>query len=95
MCAVSMITDHFRDKWPVYTPLPVEWPTSQPFTPTVMPQFIPTYTITLEQWLEYQELKRKAEEYDARTSQPDCVKPDVEVWEAAVKKFVQDGELPE
>jgi hypothetical protein len=44
--------------------------------------------ITAEQWLEYQELKRKAAEYDRITSQPDCVKPDVDAWEQDIEAFL-------
>jgi hypothetical protein len=74
MCAVSMITDHYRDKWPLG---------DNPFTPL-------TKTITLQEWLEYLELKQKMAEYDARTNQPDCVKPEVADWEAAIVKVLKE-----
>jgi len=84
MCVVSMITDHYREQWPMpgmyYMPEPVGYPTM-----TKIVDFTPPITITVEQWNEYRELKRKAEEYDARTGQPDCVKPGVEEWEKMIE----------
>lgn len=87
MCTYSMIADHFREKWPICPmpqtmPLPYHWPNG--------------VTITKDQWDEYQELKRKAQEYDARTGQPDCVKPEIEDWERAVESVLRrHGILPE
>lgn len=73
MCAVSMITDHYRDLWPV-----------QPLNP-LAPYQASKIHITLEQYHEYQKLKKAAEEYDTRTKQPDCVKPAVADWEKAIE----------
>lgn len=53
------------------------------------PPITPGIAISLEQWQEYLELKRKAEEYDLRTNQPDCVKPDLEEWETKMKRFLK------
>lgn len=71
MCAVSMITDHYRDKWPV---------------PIID---VNKVQITFEQWREYQELKRLMEEYDKKTKQPDCVKPEVAEWEKSMEDFLK------
>jgi hypothetical protein len=68
MCAVSAITDHFRDKWPQQQ------------------HFI---HITQAQWNEYQELKKKMIEYDARTGQPDCAKPEVAEWESKIEEVLR------
>jgi len=68
MCAVSMISDYYRDKWPTISSL---------------------IQITQAQWDEYQELKRKAMEYDKRTGQPDCVKPEVEEWENKIVEVLK------
>jgi len=84
MCAVSMITDYYRDKWPVSN-LPSIFPTTD-FKP-IFPQEI---KITPAQWQEYQELKKKMEEYDVQTNQPDCVKPDVVIWEAIIEQIIKD-----
>ena len=73
MCVVSMVSDHFMQKWPE-------------------PNYI---KITQAQWDEYQELKRKAAEYDKRTGQPDCVKPELDDWEKAMEEFLKKkGILP-
>lgn len=83
MCAVSAITDYYREKWPLlevkpfYGIMPKGWLDPKPIT------------ITLEQWQEYQELKKRMEEYDKATGQPDCVKPGVSAWGAEIKKIVQ------
>jgi hypothetical protein len=48
----------------------------------------PLRIISEEEWLEYLRLKKKAAEYDARTNQPDCVKPDVDEWEQDIEAFL-------
>lgn len=75
MCAVSAVTDYYREKWPLPSYPPSPDPT---WTPNVV-------IITQAQWNEYQELKRRMAEYDVRTEQPDCEKPDVTIWEEAIK----------
>lgn len=71
MCAVSMVTDFYRDKWN-----PFDIPTDR-------------IVITRQQWEEYLELKRKMEEFDKRTNQPDCVKPEVAEWEKLMEDFLR------
>lgn len=92
MCAVSAITDHYRDKWPLIPLEPIDKPwhgkveiVPLPFRPL---ELKPGVYITAEQWEEYQTLKRKMEEYDARTNQPDCVKPEVAEWEAVIEAYL-------
>lgn len=80
MCAVSMVTDHFRDKWP-----PALLTTQQQ-----VPYVAPPPQLTWEQWSEYQTLKRKAAEYDARTGQAHCEKDGVADWEARVEQVLRD-----
>jgi hypothetical protein len=87
MCAVSAVTDYYRDKWPLvdYTyPQPGDWTNTPVVWPNSMPKEVTpiTINITLEQWREYQELKRRMEEYDTKTGQPDCIKPEVAEWES-------------
>lgn len=89
MCAVSAVTDYYRDKWSL---IPFYGDTIRPYDPFVQPQINPGQftlkpgvVITEEQWAEYQELKRRMEEYDARTGQPDCIKPEVAAWEQVVR----------
>lgn len=90
MCAVSAVTDYYRDKWvfsPGYIPLTLPEPTFYP----PMPAYVlkPGVTITAEQWEEYLELKRRMEEYDKQTNQQDCIKPEVAEWEKVVKLGVE------
>ena len=39
---------------------------------------------TMEQWQEYQELKRKATQYDERNKEPHCEKGDLIQWEKSI-----------
>lgn len=57
MCVVSMITDHYIDKWKELKP-PIEWPYNNP--------------ITQDEIEELRKLLEKAKEYDKKTGQPDC-----------------------
>jgi len=75
MCAVSMITDHYRGKWPSTFPA------------------IEIISITRGQWDEYQKLKKAAEDYDKRTGQPDCVKPEVADWEKQIEEVLRKNGL--
>jgi hypothetical protein len=70
MCAVSFVSDHYKEKWPYEK----TWPTD----------LFPMVKITKMQWDEYQELKRKAAQYDKDTKQPDCIKPENDEWEKRV-----------
>lgn len=92
MCAVSAITDYYREKWPL--------PHYEPYGPIVRPNqtqpFMPEGSldpkqmiISWEQWQEYQELKRRMEAYDKATGQPDCIKPEVAEWEEEIRKIVK------
>lgn len=79
MCVASAVTDYYRDKWTTpnndWTALPY-----QPYVPTPAGRWI-----TEQQWQEYQDLKRIAEQYDERTGQPHCAKPDIAAWEAVIE----------
>lgn len=56
MCTVSMIYDHFHDKWN-------EWRTApSPAAPAITPEEIE----------EFRRLLERAREYDRRHGQPDC-----------------------
>lgn len=69
MCVVSMISDWGRQKWP----RPDPWL----FPPTTLPR-IPTP----QEYRDYQELVRKAREYDRIHQQPDCPDPEKLKWQA-------------
>ena len=74
MCTVSMIMDHFGDKWgnPQYRPggpyrPNVDYPIDPPFT-TVKP----TIPITDAEIEEFRKLLERAREYDRRNNEPEC-----------------------
>ena len=74
MCVVSMISDHYMDKYPQ----PAMWPTPNG-----------GWTIPKE-YADYQELLRKAKLYDEMTKQKDCPAPDKVEWQKALEKFMKD-----
>ena len=69
MCTVSMIYDHYHDKWkqPPYVPPYV--PT--PFVPNVIPNPYVS-PITPAEIEEFRKLLDRAREYDKTHNQPDC-----------------------
>lgn len=86
MCVASAVTDHYQREWgrPWIAPPPVF-----PSMPTSV------RIITEEQWLEYQRLKKAAEEIDDKTNQPHCIKPGLAEWETQMEAFlVKKGVLP-
>lgn len=80
MCVVSMIMDHYGDKWSHPPYVFPNW--SQPFVPqTPDPEAIKkalkTFLaipkqITAEEIREFRELLERAREYDKRNNEPDC-----------------------
>jgi hypothetical protein len=74
MCVVSMIMDHYGDKW---RDRHYRWPESQPDPQdwqTLLEQFQPKTEprITDEEIREFRQLLDRAREYDKRNSEPDC-----------------------
>jgi hypothetical protein len=75
MCVVSMISDHYYDKWRRLVPEPYEVP--QPYrpvnpwlpTPSVKPTVPP---ISDEEIEEFRRLLERAREYDRANNEPDC-----------------------
>lgn len=70
MCVVSMIEDHYGDKWnkPPYKQVPpadlTQWPIVSP-QPVINPP-------TAEEIQEFRELLERAREYDKQHNEPDC-----------------------
>lgn len=66
MCVVSMVMDHFHDKWKDYQ-LP-------PVTPLPWGSVNITYPspITPEEINEFRKLLERAREYDKKNNEPDC-----------------------
>lgn len=76
MCVVSMVGDHYRDKWekklPDWDPMPT-WP------PPVVQSFNPLPFISRQEFdelkrdvLEMKELLKRAKKYDEDNNEPDC-----------------------
>lgn len=70
MCVVSMVMDHYRDKWIgdgyKYPTVPT-WPIMQPTGPTAK-----EFDDLKREVMEMKELLKKALAYDKRTGQEDC-----------------------
>lgn len=64
MCVVSMIMDHYDDKWNKK----IQEPKTIPFTypPLTIPH------VTQEEIEEFRRLLERAREYDKRNNEPDC-----------------------
>lgn len=73
MCVVSMVGDHYADKWREWgQPVIPIWP-PQPFMPTPSPVIDPVDFEKLKQdVLEMKELLKKAKAYDEAKGEPDC-----------------------
>ena len=69
MCVVSMVMDHYWDKWRYIKPTPWEYPPSTPPVPDWPP---PPPPITPEEIEEFRKLLERAREYDKRNNEPDC-----------------------
>lgn len=76
MCVVSMIMDHYADKWkkivPQFDPVyPID--TSIGITPYTLPPLPPIHQpLTPEEINELRELLKRAKKYDEETGQKDC-----------------------
>lgn len=75
MCAVSMVIDYGKQTWgePQYWQLPNKLPTSPP---NILGKMAPA----IIEWEVYQELLRKAAEFDKLAKQPDCEDPEKQKW---------------
>ena len=81
MCVVSMISDFYRYTYPI----PSESiPNTIPYKPDEY------YGWTKIRWEEYQELLRKAAEYDRLNNQPNCVDPKKEEFTKKVEKVLRE-----
>ncbi len=89
MCTVSAVTDFYQERWPINPGLFLPPAYVPPIAPNSI--FFPKITISAEQWTEYQRLKAMAAEIDAKTGQPDCVKPGVDEWEQKMVQLIQQG----
>lgn len=65
MCVVSMVMDHYWDKWKHLQPI-----NPYPVMPYIIPQ--PQPVITPEELAEFKRLLDRAREYDKKHNEPDC-----------------------
>ncbi len=77
MCVVSNFVDYHQNQWG---------------TPWVDPKQFEESKIIVD-WKSYQELRKKAEEYDKLTGQPNCVKPALTDWEEKFEQFLKQKGL--
>lgn len=74
MCVMSMVMDHYGDKWQGYR----QWP--QPWSPP-MPQ------ITQDEVDEFRRLLERAREYDKAHNEPNC---EMESKKERIRKLADD-----
>lgn len=70
MCVVSMVMDHYRERWE-----PLTYPVLLPLMPPPQPPWQVTISrpsITAEEIAEFRRLLERAREYDKRHGEPDC-----------------------
>lgn len=67
MCVVSMVIDHYRDKW--YEPISVPY---YPYTPTVTLISREEFDALKKDVEEMKKLLIRAKEYDRKNNEPDC-----------------------
>lgn len=79
MCVVSMIGDHYADKWrpKPWFPDPIGWPIDEPYRPNKT--VVPTINVSREEFdalrkevEEMKELLKRAKKYDEDNGEPDC-----------------------
>ncbi len=63
MCVMSMVMDHYSDKWQRVT---------LPLTPVPSPLVIPASPITPQEVDEFRQLLERAREYDRKHGEPEC-----------------------
>lgn len=82
MCVVSMIMQHFHDKWEPLVPhqwvfpVPVPRPMPAPAPPMITPQEVD----------EFRRLLERAREYDRKNGEPDC---ELDEKRQALKKLAE------
>lgn len=93
MCVVSMIGDHYSDKWGDRWPGIRTWPDTVEYPETGVQPFNPIPIISREEFdaikKEVEEMKallRRAKEYDERNNEPDC---EIEEKMALLRKVAQ------
>ena len=87
MCVVSMVTEHWRDKWfkpsPTFTPYSGQTTT---FIQTINPVTREEFNALKKDVQELAALLARAKEYDRRNNEPDC---EMDEKVALVKKVAE------
>jgi len=88
MCVVSMVMDHYRDKWGPLIPIPiVPFPViPYPYYPLPPQEPVPVPFISPAEIEEFRRLLERAREYDKRHNEPDC---ELEEKREAVRKIAK------
>lgn len=85
MCVVSMVYDHYWEKW--------TQPPFQPSQPVIVPgiPYLPAIPvvpmITQDEIIEFRKLLERAREYDKKHNQPDC---ELEEKRKKLKKLAEE-----
>jgi len=81
MCVVSMVGDHYNDKWKDWQPQSWPYPTTRPIQPVISPNTNITWPQGVSQVefdklksevLEMKKLLERALEYDKKNNEPHC-----------------------
>jgi hypothetical protein len=75
MCVVSMVMDHYREKWTPILPMPIVPTPTQPYPWLFSPPLDPRPAeppISDAEIREFRTLLERAREYDRRNGEPDC-----------------------
>ncbi len=87
MCVVSMVMDHYWEKWNKPQPYPPTYiPNNFPFNPDAN-KFPAPYFPTKEEVEEFRKLLERAREYDKRNNEPDC---ELEEKRERIKKLAEE-----
>lgn len=84
MCVVSMVMDHYWDKWQPYVH-PGTGTTGVPM-PNIAIRVLPS-VISDEEIAEFRKLLERAREYDKRNNEPDC---ELEEKRSRLKKLAEE-----
>jgi hypothetical protein len=73
MCVVSMVTDHYYEKWALFRPISPISPEQRKAEQQRLQDFLnPQPKISKEEIEEFRKLLERAREYDKRNNEPDC-----------------------
>jgi hypothetical protein len=87
MCVVSMVTDHFHDRWTQPRPLCPDPYVPGSITITGPPLFQPPIFPSPDEIAEFRKLLEKARQYDIVHNQPDC---GIEDKKIKIKKLAEE-----